>query len=138
MELITLYRKLRKKNSGGFTLVEVIASIAILGIVVVSLLPLFPQILGWSKTTEDQLVTGNLLSQVVFDLKNDAELGPFNTGDLSLDASKYDYLINNITYKPKVKLTQTNQERDLNLFRAQIKIGNKDTYVYLKDQGAEQ
>lgn len=120
-----------KKNSRGFTLVEVIASIAILGIVVVSLLPLFPQILGWTKTTEDQLIAGNLLSQVVYDLKDD------NLKRVDLDSLKYEYTINKVVYKPEITFTQNDTEIELNLIQAKITILDKNTYVYLKDSGAK-
>lgn len=124
-----------KKNSRGFTLVEVIASIAILGIVVVSLLPFFPQILGWSKTTEDELVTGNLLSEVVHQLKNDKTLGTLDIDDFKIDESDYTYEVNDMVYIPTVTLAQkTDKERELGLFLAHIKISGKETYVYLKNE----
>lgn len=126
-----------KKNSQGFTLVELVASITLLGLIVVTLLPFFPQMLKWSKVTEDQLVTDHLLSKVAYDLKNDTELGVLQNGSLHLDDDRYEYLVDDATYKPIVKLTQTKQEKDLALFRAHISIANKDTYIYLKDLGAE-
>lgn len=129
-----MYSKINKMNSGGFTLVEIIASIAILGLVIVVVLPFFPQIMSWTKSTEDQLVASNLLSQVAYDLKNDSNLGTLEEGILALD-EEYKYTINEIVYNPKVELTQTDEERALKLFRVHIEILSSDTYIYLSDQG---
>ena len=131
-----MYSKIKKMNSGGFTLVEIIASIAILGLVIVAVLPFFPQIMSWTKSTEDQLVTSNLLSQVAYDLKNDSNLGTLEEGNLVL-AEKYKYTINEIVYIPEVVLSQSDEEQALNLFRAHIEISSSNTYIYLVNQGED-
>lgn len=140
MELNTLYNKKNKMDSGGFTLIEVIASLAILGIIVVAFLPFFPQIMGWSKTTEDQLTESNYLDEVVYLLKdaNDDE-------EIVLEAPKklelskgFSRTINNESYLPEINLLkQTDEEIKLNLFRAHIILGEQETFVYLKDYGAK-
>lgn len=131
-----MYSKVIKKNSRGFTLVEVIASIVILGIVVVSLLPFFPQVLGWSKATEDQLVASNLLSQVAYELKND-EGQAFLPSEGKVNFNT-EYTVNNETYKPVVEIIkQTSEEEKLNLFKAKITIADKNTYVYLNQSSEE-
>ncbi|MFD2627889.1 prepilin-type N-terminal cleavage/methylation domain-containing protein [Oceanobacillus kapialis] len=61
-------------NNRGFTLIEIIASIALLALVVMLLLPIFPQIFHWTGKTEDELTASNLVGQVAYDLKNNEQI----------------------------------------------------------------
>ncbi|WP_010651157.1 prepilin-type N-terminal cleavage/methylation domain-containing protein [Oceanobacillus massiliensis] len=56
----------------GFTLIEIIASIAILAIVIGSLVPFFPQVMAWTDVTEDELVSSNLVTNVSNNLQDEA------------------------------------------------------------------
>ncbi|WP_164668370.1 type II secretion system protein [Virgibacillus doumboii] len=125
--------KLNIINNKGFTLIEIIASIAILGMVITVFLPIFPQILSWNEKTDDELVASNLLGQAVHDIKENYK----KTGTIP----ELDYTLNNETYNVTVELSQTGDEADLGLQRVHITIISQngtelsDTYSYLSQEG---
>lgn len=57
-----------RQNEQGFTLVEIIAAITLFGIVVFSLLPIFPQIIKWAGIADKELTGNNLSTKVVDDI----------------------------------------------------------------------
>jgi len=86
------------KNDRGMTLVEVLAALAILGIVFVGFMTIFPQMNNVNNRTETKLVTMNIAKQELAKLKGSpSPLGPdekiknsmspnlFETYDLSRD-----------------------------------------------------
>lgn len=143
-----MYNKLEIKNSRGFTLIEVITSITLLSIVIAILLPMFPQVMRWSNQADVELVSSNLLDQLVLDLKKDEELLTFliNNPDVAtcengftnypLDAS-FQHQLNGETYLSTLGLCRNEQEASFGLFRGHLKILTKedkevaDTYFYL-------
>jgi prepilin-type N-terminal cleavage/methylation domain-containing protein len=136
-------------NNNGFTLIEIIASIAILGMVIAVLLPIFPQILSWNEKTEQELVASNLLGQIVSDVQNTSKNREIisqlrssrtcNEGWLDIttlgDIANYD--LNDVTYSVSLRVCK---EQDVNLYRAHIIVysGNRalgETYTYINDAG---
>ncbi|MUV36832.1 hypothetical protein JNUCC1_00636 [Lentibacillus sp. JNUCC-1] len=125
-------------RENGFTLIEIITSIALLAMVVAVMLPIFPQIMTWSQQSEDQLTSSNLLGQVMNDVENIdlpnvpdcpgartyGELGSFST-----------YQVDGRTYTVKLDVCR---ETDVSLNRAKIRIfapdgkRHSEKYTYIK------
>lgn len=61
------------RNQIGFTLVEIIMSLAILSLFVVVALPMFPQIMQWTQESESQMEAERLLSSAVVNVKENAK-----------------------------------------------------------------
>ncbi|WP_158234677.1 type II secretion system protein [Lentibacillus sediminis] len=141
----------RLKDSSGFTLIEIIASIAILGMVIAVFSPIFPQIISWTQNADTELSASNLLGQAVEDVKNNEEiLGnldefPDCEGEpLSVNGDTLtSYEINGEAYHPAVSLCQTDEEKTLQLVRAHIQILSEDgdpvseSYTYIKGDANE-
>lgn len=64
---------LTMRNQIGFTLVEIIMSLAILSLFVVVALPMFPQIMQWTQESESQMEAERLLSSAVVNVKENAK-----------------------------------------------------------------
>lgn len=125
------------KNNQGFTLIEIIASIAILGMLIAILLPIFPQMISWTNQSSESLVATNLLDQVAYDMRHNDGIHLSNIESLDLE-----YTVNDTVYIPKITLSQTNKERELGLYRTYIEIYKSndgkplsDTYIYLLGEG---
>ncbi|MUK86850.1 prepilin-type N-terminal cleavage/methylation domain-containing protein [Ornithinibacillus sp. L9] len=137
-----MYQKLYENNN-GFTLIEIIASIAILGMVIAVFLPIFPQIMQWSNNADDELVASNLLGQVTYDIKqlplvdsttiNSCPDMKTITGLDSLGESAT-YVLNNREYRIELNICQ---EIDVDLYRTNIRIYSPDhklvseSYTYI-------
>ncbi|WP_047985095.1 type II secretion system protein [Ornithinibacillus californiensis] len=132
-----MFHQNKNMNNNGFTLIEIIASIAILGMVIVILLPIFPQILTWNENVDDELVTSNLLGQAIYDVQNinqqefwnefyDAPLCEEGTVDIEADR----FL--ETSYQIQLKVCK---EADVELYRTNIHVTYKekhsDTYTYI-------
>ncbi|MFS0673076.1 type II secretion system protein [Ornithinibacillus sp. 179-J 7C1 HS] len=125
-------------SSNGFTLVEIIASITILGIVVAILLPIFPQIIGWTSSADNQLRGSNLLDQAAFDIKNSNILSTLDQSNDCPNMSNPINLSDTFTYMdnyyPVISLCK---ETGTNLYQTHIEIYDEenkmlsDTYIYL-------
>lgn len=90
-----------KKNAqAGFTLIEIITSIAVLVLVLIAFLPIFPQTMTWTQTAERELISGNLLGRVAQDVKA-------NPAALSLD-----------TFQPGEERTLSSDAGEMNDFPA--------------------
>lgn len=78
------------KNEGGLSLVEVLASLVILGIVFVGFMNIFPQMTLFNKKTETKLETMNLARQEMAIIKN-KEGGyskPLNSSEILLESNQ--------------------------------------------------
>ncbi len=128
-----LYNRFRKLNSQGFTLIEIIASIAILGMVVAIFLPIFPQIMNWTNNTDDELTASNLLTQV----SSEASDVVGNVDDLGVQACPED---NSLSYDIgetfskayddyTAQLTVICKETGVDLFRTTIQIFSEDQLI---------
>ncbi|MGP4108305.1 type II secretion system protein [Virgibacillus sp. L01] len=136
-----MYTRFKKINSSGFTLVEIIASIAILGMVIAVLLPIFPQIMSWSQKTDDELVASNLLSEVANEAKDINVVDSFGENVTKCengsteDVILREYQLNNEKYEAKLNVCN---EKDVNLYRTHIKIFSTDdrlvseSYTYIQ------
>ncbi|WP_066063779.1 type IV pilus modification PilV family protein [Neobacillus soli] len=104
-------------NNDGLTLIELLASIAILGIVIIYFLSFFTQSIMFSSKLEDKLTALNVAEKVLSNVKNNqANLdAPVNLN------GKYYYP--NITYP-----LPSNEENKLKLIRVNIKIYMKQNY----------
>ncbi|RYG74970.1 type II secretion system protein [Lentibacillus lipolyticus] len=132
-------------NCNGYTLIEIIASITILGMVVAVFLPILPQIMSWTSKTGDELVTSNLLGQVAYDVKHSSILSDHTgvipncaNGTISMDYPSY--LLNDKDYPIQLNVCK---ENDVDLYRTNIQIYAPDnkqisesyTYIKKKDDG---
>jgi prepilin-type N-terminal cleavage/methylation domain-containing protein len=128
-----LFSKIDNHSNDGFTLIEIIASIAILGMIIVIFLPIFPQIMQWTNQADDELVASNLLGKIAYDIKEDSSLynsQPINECNLGEPFTK-EFMENRF----KVKLTLCKEET-VELYRTNIKIylNNKllsQSYTYV-------
>lgn len=138
-----MFMKNKSMDSHGFTLIEIIASIAILGMVIAALLPIFPQIFSWTKSTENQLTASHLLGQVAADLQ-DLDIHTIavcpNAEQISAVAlGEYaTYQLNNKTYNVHVDVCQTSEEKKYGLIRAHFVIeadGKKsESFTYIRGE----
>lgn len=129
-------------NDRGFTLIEIIASIALLALVIMVLLPIFPQIFKWTGKTENELTASNLVGQVAYDVKNDRVEDWYPTpvkeckGE-EKGVSYKTYTLNNINYQSTIGLCK---EASVNLYRAEIKVYGEnnnlisESYTYIKSE----
>lgn len=127
----------KKLNSSGFTLIEIIASIAILGIVVIAFLPVFPQLLSWGERTNDELTASNLLTRVAEESQN-IDVHQFFDRNIQTctDYLPDDQFFNSYSGGFEAWLNVC-KEPDVNLFRTHIKIIDDDgrlaseSYTYI-------
>ncbi|MEN1968219.1 type II secretion system protein [Lentibacillus sp. N15] len=130
------------KKQNGFTLIEIIASIAILGVVVVAVLPIFPQILSWTNNVDDELIASNLLDQITYELTqsyaNETAQETPSCSDNVSNAMQQAYTYQDDAYSAEMEMSQTEAEKQYGLYRIHINVyaagQNKavsDTYVYL-------
>jgi prepilin-type N-terminal cleavage/methylation domain-containing protein len=129
-------------NDRGFTLIEIIASIALLALVIMVLLPIFPQIFKWTGKTENELTASNLVGQVAYDVKNDRVEDWYPTPVKECKGeekgiSYRTYTLNNINYQSTIGLCK---ETSVNLYRAEIKVYGEnnnlisESYTYIKSE----
>lgn len=62
------------KEEKGFTLVEVLAALTLLGIVFIGFMTIFPQMTKFNEKTEDKLVTMNLAKQELNNIDSKSDL----------------------------------------------------------------
>jgi prepilin-type N-terminal cleavage/methylation domain-containing protein len=129
-------------NDRGFTLIEIIASIALLALVIMVLLPIFPQIFKWTGKTENELTASNLVGQVAYAVKNDRveDWYPIPVKECKGEEkgiSYKTYTLNNINYQSTIGLCK---EASVNLYRAEIKVYGEnnnlisESYTYIKSE----
>lgn len=138
-------------NNSGFTLIEIIASIALLALVITVLLPIFPQIFQWNGNTYKDLSASNLIGQVAYDLSRDSDVNKelVNYTDKvckpetvynELNEKEFtEYTVDKVDYISKYEIYCNEKvgSHNLNLFRTKIKVYLGDTlisesFTYLK------
>ncbi|WP_176555828.1 type II secretion system protein [Virgibacillus ndiopensis] len=137
-----MYSKKTKKNSHGFTLIEIIASIALLGLIAAVFLPILPQMMNWSTHTDNELVSSNLLSRVASEVKTvnitefyDAKINNCSQNE-GEDKFFKKYTLNNREYNATLSLCK---ENEVNLYRTHIKIYTtnetltSDSFTYISE-----
>ncbi|SFE70377.1 type IV pilus modification PilV family protein [Alteribacillus iranensis] len=99
-------------SNKGITLVELLVSITLLSIVIVTFLGFFSQSITFSAHTEDKLTSLNIAEDVLIEAKED--ISP---------AIEEPRRMNNKTYYPIVDiLSQSSEERSLNIARIHVKV----------------
>jgi prepilin-type N-terminal cleavage/methylation domain-containing protein len=126
------------QDRNGYTLIELLASITILTLVIVAVIPLFTNIAQWTNKSETNLIGSNLIGEVVYDLKmNPGEFNSKNITSCSGDYSLFDkYTTYEVDEKEYYVDIQLCQEEMVDLYRTKIQIyshGNliSETYTYI-------
>lgn len=130
-----------KQLKNGFTLIEIIASITILGIIVVILVPIFTNVMSNTSQAEDRMITGNLLRQVSEDIREDQQLADYistqikkmpncegqykRIGKEKLPRNGF-YQVDEREFLVDVSVCQTSKEKEAGLVRAKIKISSPE------------
>ena len=121
------------KNHNGFTLIEVLASITILGIVLTVFLSFFSNSMTFSVKAEDKLTAINLAEKELHDLTNSIEAycktenceEPNNIPEDTYTRSPIE--LNNKTYlSTMTPLSQNTEESSLGLLPISITIHSED------------
>ncbi|SHF78913.1 type II secretion system protein [Ornithinibacillus halophilus] len=137
-----MYDKKNLINNYGFTLIEIIASIAILGMVIMVLLPIIPQIALWNNNADDELVASNLLGQIAYEIKNDSTVHIYSE-DIQLCSNSFTTIpVENPKYNVQLKVCL---EEDVELYRTYIQIFHpennrllSESYTYVaKNEGED-
>lgn len=120
----------------GFTLVEIIASIVLLGIIIVAFLPIFPNMLNWSNAAEKELVESNLTGRVAEEVFEHGMLTVQEKNNLT-SCNEYSpikgygveqkYNKNGVEYSIKLKACKADREFERGLARVHIVVTNKAT-----------
>lgn len=76
----------RIQNERGLTLLEVLLSIVILTIVLVSVMKFFPQMGMMNKQNEEKLVSVNLMKKVLHDWQHKSDVKKLLNGEISADS----------------------------------------------------
>ncbi|MEH6947676.1 type II secretion system protein [Bacillus sp. JJ634] len=120
------------KNNNGFTLIEVLASITILGIVLTVFLSFFSNSMTFSVKAEDKLTAINLAEKELYDVTNSIEAYcKINDceGPDSISPDKYtrpDISLNNKIYLSTVTPLQNTEGSLLGLLPISITIYSED------------
>lgn len=130
-------KNIDKSKQRGFSLSEVMISLAILSLFVAVALPLFPQIMTWVDQSEERFVSDRLLSRVVSDIEDTAQELPFERVTTSETAFRQSDVAVLPTYEYRVDLYATH-ESVLDIYKVNIQIvsntGNllSESYMYIK------
>ncbi|WP_068674680.1 prepilin-type N-terminal cleavage/methylation domain-containing protein [Oceanobacillus sp. Castelsardo] len=121
-----MYLKFKKINSKGFTLIEIIASITILSIIVLVLMPFFPQMMSWNQNTEDELIASNLLSQVAYEIQEKEADSLFGSkvNKKTCDNENYTTMVSYPTKNSLFSAELKACREDVDLYRTEIIIYN--------------
>lgn len=117
---------------------------------IVVFLPIFPQILSWTNSIDEQLVASNLLGDVKQDVVKNNNLITYLDGESIPDCSgrllpvsdtdyQTNYTVNDTTFSVALTVCRSNKEAELGLYRTHLQLylkGNSekvssDTYIYL-------
>lgn len=133
-------RKFKELNqSEGFTLIEILASIVILGIILITFLSFFSQSMLFSSKVEQNLSAVNIADRVLYEFKENIDASSLvkqscpGTTQTSLTFLPQDhtgqhyYEVNSQKYYPTIIICQTNDEEQLNLYRTHVQIFDKDS-----------
>ncbi|WP_407272735.1 prepilin-type N-terminal cleavage/methylation domain-containing protein [Radiobacillus sp. PE A8.2] len=124
-------------NSLGLTLIEILASLVILGIILISFFTFFSQTIFLSKKVEDNLTAINVGEKILYEMKDtytptdSAETcpgtNPITLPSLSADNVGQYYSINNKNYYPNITVCQTSEEEVLELYQIHVEIFDEDS-----------
>ncbi|WP_138415505.1 type II secretion system protein [Aquibacillus sediminis] len=114
---------IRFHKQDGFTLVELLAAMTILGIVLIAFIPFFSQHANFVRITEDELTAINLADKVAQEMKENADSSFFvqaSCDNPSEIESNHTEMINNKNYYVKIEVCQ--QDDVTSLYQAKIEI----------------
>ncbi|MFJ5621771.1 prepilin-type N-terminal cleavage/methylation domain-containing protein [Peribacillus loiseleuriae] len=118
------------KNNQAFTLIEVLTSITILGIVLTIFLSFFYNAITFSTKTEDKLTAINLAEQELYEVTNSLETYCKTNDCQTIPVDKYirpSIPLNHKNYLSIVTpLSQSRQESSLGLLPISIRIDSED------------
>lgn len=133
----------RKSNMEGFTLLEVLASIVILSIIIVSFLSLFPQMALFNNNTKDNLDSVAIAKELLVEMKpmeytdiifnSEVNLPTDSTSKLTVNTSRSSdaYLVLHGMYREKSIIVTINRNVELynaeNLNKHEMQIEVYDT-----------
>ena len=143
------------RDEEGLSLVEVLASIVILGIVFVSFMMIFPQMTLFNKKTEAKLETMNLARQEIALIKKNSYSSPLKQGDILLafggtvppdvpegviriNYDKNDYLYEVDFYtEPVLGFDSESHPENIELYKVHLKVlvdgkQNSESYGYIE------
>ncbi|WP_180954688.1 type II secretion system protein [Bacillus sp. V5-8f] len=131
------YSKSRLSNT-GFTLIEILVSITILGIVITIFSAVFSNSVTFSTKTEDKFSAVNIAERILYNTTNNESVINYlvhNTNQSFTGIERflglpedpdhpnyYSYEINNKSYYPDISVSQSFKERNLNLFKVKVEI----------------
>ena len=105
------------KNDKGLSLVELLVSIVILSIVIVSFMSFFSQSMKSSRIIEEKLAAINIAEAIL----SNAKKNPEETLKLLMEQQ---IELNKKNYYAEISITQSSEEKKLALKRIQVKIFN--------------
>lgn len=130
------------KNNQAFTLIEVLASITILGIVLTVFMSFFSNATLFSSKTEDKLTAVNLAEKELYEVTNSLESycksHSCQNNNISDQITRSPISLNNKTYLSTVTpLIQNSQEKTLGILPISVRIDSEEhntlaiTYGYV-------
>ncbi|MCJ8006996.1 prepilin-type N-terminal cleavage/methylation domain-containing protein [Lederbergia wuyishanensis] len=134
----------RYLNHKGLTLIEILASITILAIVIISFLTFFSQTMLFSSKAEDRVTSINIADKILYNVKNDLVVYTGDTRVISGELYKEiePVYINKKTYYPYVNQTQeTPESLNLSIVHVLIFVNKNDKsamselFSYIKSEG---
>lgn len=136
-----------QSSDAGFTLVEIIASIVLLGIIILAFMPIFPNMLNWSNASEKELVASNLsgkVAQTIYD-RNQQFAEHLSGKNVPLCGKDYTALVPDLLEDLNGAINGTQYtvrweacQDDLNLYRIHFVISNDqnkrtvDSFAYVQ------
>src|SRR5690625_2349762 len=150
-----MYRLFKKNNNKGFTLVELLAALTIVGIILIAFIPVFPQVLSWTDKNKSNLVTDNIAGYFINKFKDDQELQIFIQKQNTIpncdnpDTSDVIYTdtesVQDVIYEANMTVCQDDvieEDLELSLYRIHLTVhpendesSSIDTYFYLPGEG---
>lgn len=135
-----------RQHEQGFTLVEVVAAVALFAIIAISLLPIFPQMTKWSLATNDRMNVSYVLPVIIESIQQNVDMLELPVGDDSYAATlSHDELpmldLNDSLGEPGLDyyITLDVQSEDVDgLYKAHVKVLDAedtlrgDAYFYLR------
>jgi len=106
------------KNNQGLSLVELLVSIVILSIVIVSFMSFFSQSMKFSRIIEEKLAAINIAEEILSNAKKNPEEEPIKL------LTEQQIELNKKKYYAEISITQSSEEKKLALKRIQVKIFN--------------
>lgn len=139
--------KPNRQSANGFTLVEILAAITILGIVLVVFMPFFTQYALFTSKSEENLDAINLAEQLMYKTKTNEELTQrlsnnpeFSSShcDSPIKHSQYpelvpEYVESNKTYYPEIRICKDNNVENLFVVNISMYIKHENNKQFITE-----